>query len=205
MWEEQNDRAAAYRVRNAAAPWGLVKPASGPTRPAFPRACSFEQDVCAESTVCKRTFIVQGVSAVLLPRDFLPNAEIPVLLYFDIRTTVALAKASAGNKKPGLVRTGFVAMVMVHIIDRNTGSCWYQSVAAWAWHSLSARSPCDTALLYVVSFRSFFFRAMKSPGCWPGRSKGSLVFSYASRSPGIHFGSLIRYRSVCVQLPHLDT
>ena len=43
--EEQNDRAAAYCKLDATVPWGLFKPASGPTHSTFPRACSFEQDV----------------------------------------------------------------------------------------------------------------------------------------------------------------
>lgn len=43
--EEQNDRAAAYCKLDATVPWGLLKPASGPTHSTFPRACPFEQDV----------------------------------------------------------------------------------------------------------------------------------------------------------------
>lgn len=103
---------------------------------------------------------------------------------FRMRRPPSCCVVTPDNKKPGLVRTGFVAMVMVHIIDRNTGSCWYQRVAAWAWHSLSARSLCDTALMYVVSFRSFFFHEMKSPGCWPGRCKGSLCSATLQGRPG---------------------
>jgi hypothetical protein len=60
--EEQNDRAAAYRVRNAAVPWGAMRPSSGPARPVFPLCLPFRTRCFVLKAQYVKNVFVPGLS-----------------------------------------------------------------------------------------------------------------------------------------------
>ena len=151
---ETTDRAVAYRMRNAAVPWGAQRPSSGLASPkrlsegtvrhvrSFPVLALSSKMFCAESTVCKERLPYRvresnpqqprserGVSSIST-NPACDDPGIPAAPSLKPQPLRGSPRVSSKSSEPGLAGPGSLRRMWVHIIASDTGPVVYQTVSA---------------------------------------------------------------------------